>query len=184
MTKSARHVEVIYCDDIRNEIGGKISLMGIYAGDMIVPSIPLILPKLCIVITVITESSDPFQKLSARIERGEDRAILLSTGNIDITPLPAEEGDGNGNRLHVVQLQFVLSPFQVDGPTVLRVTVETERGPIRGRGLRIQLPPTLEDTRSSVSSEEAQPSKARGPAKSGTAVKTKPKKRATTTAVH
>ena len=36
MSDPARHLEVIYCDDIREEVGGKISLMGIYTGDMIV----------------------------------------------------------------------------------------------------------------------------------------------------
>ncbi|MHB8285467.1 MAG: hypothetical protein ACYDD1_12415 [Caulobacteraceae bacterium] len=36
----------IFCDDIRYEVGGKKSFMGIYNGAMIVESFPVLLPKL------------------------------------------------------------------------------------------------------------------------------------------
>jgi len=37
----------IFCDDIRHEVNGKISLMGIYGNDMYVPVFPITLPKIC-----------------------------------------------------------------------------------------------------------------------------------------
>lgn len=37
----------IFCDDIRHEQNGKISLMGIYNGEMYVPAFPITLPKIC-----------------------------------------------------------------------------------------------------------------------------------------
>ena len=37
----------IFCDDIRQEINGKMSLMGIYSVDMYVPDFPITLPKVC-----------------------------------------------------------------------------------------------------------------------------------------
>lgn len=39
---------VIFCDDIRNELGGKVSLMGIYGTHVLVSSMPLTIPRLCI----------------------------------------------------------------------------------------------------------------------------------------
>jgi hypothetical protein len=39
---------VLFCDDIRHEVGGKVSLMGIYGSHLLVPSMPLHLPKLAI----------------------------------------------------------------------------------------------------------------------------------------
>jgi len=39
---------VLFCDDIRHELGGKVSLMGIYGSHLLVPSMPLHLPKLSI----------------------------------------------------------------------------------------------------------------------------------------
>ncbi len=41
---------VIICDDIRTEVGNKISMMGVYQKDIFVPRFPYIFPKLCFVI--------------------------------------------------------------------------------------------------------------------------------------
>jgi hypothetical protein len=37
----------IFCDDIRHEINGKMSLMGMYGNVMYVPNFPYTAPKLC-----------------------------------------------------------------------------------------------------------------------------------------
>lgn len=37
----------IFCDDVRHELNGKISLMGIYTGDMYVADFPIAIPKIC-----------------------------------------------------------------------------------------------------------------------------------------
>lgn len=177
MTESARHVEVIYCDDIREELGGKISLMGVYTGDMIVSTIPLTLPKLCIVVTAMTDVSNPFQSLNARVEKGEDGVVLVSTGNIDVPSLQKKASGGevsNGARFHAVGFHFVLSPFLVEEQTILRVIVETECGPIRGRGIRIQLPSSVERARNILSAETRQTEKMPGPTKSRAKKKAQP----------
>jgi hypothetical protein len=46
--KFAKETFTILCDDIRQEIGNKISLMGIYGRDIVVPQIPFVFPKLCL----------------------------------------------------------------------------------------------------------------------------------------
>jgi len=48
--KFAKETFTILCDDIRQEMGNKISLMGTYGKDVIVPSIPFIFPKLCLLL--------------------------------------------------------------------------------------------------------------------------------------
>jgi len=37
----------IFCDDVRYELNGKVSLMGIYNDQMFVPDFPITLPKVC-----------------------------------------------------------------------------------------------------------------------------------------
>lgn len=37
----------IFCDDVRHELNGKVSLMGVYGGDMYVTDFPVTLPKIC-----------------------------------------------------------------------------------------------------------------------------------------
>ncbi|MFA6413389.1 MAG: hypothetical protein WCW53_11890 [Syntrophales bacterium] len=49
--KFAKEISVFLCDDIRQEVGNKVSLMGIYGKDVILPEIPFIFSKLCLLLS-------------------------------------------------------------------------------------------------------------------------------------
>lgn len=137
MNHGSRHVEVIYCDDIREEVGHKVSYMGIYSGELSVPIAPIVLTKLCIAVKVVTDMTDPFKELEVRIVKGDDETELLSTGPI---PGPSEStGFDNGSTFMVAQMAFMLAPFQIDGETILRVKARTEREELKGMALRIRV---------------------------------------------
>jgi hypothetical protein len=57
----------LFCDDIRFEQGGKISLMGIYGGEMIVESFPAVLPKLCMAAFMTSDIENQFSSLVMEI---------------------------------------------------------------------------------------------------------------------
>lgn len=59
--KIAKNVHFIICDDIRQEVGNKISLMGIY-DDLVVPKIPIVLRSFSIVI-FLQKLILPFDKI-------------------------------------------------------------------------------------------------------------------------
>lgn len=71
-----------YCDDIRQELGGKISLMGIYRADMRVPFFPITLPRFCIVATYCR----PYEGEAPRPNNFEFRVWLPGTSP-DAPPL-------------------------------------------------------------------------------------------------
>lgn len=48
--KNPKFNYAIICDDIRQEVGNKISLIGIYPKDIFVTKLPFTLPKLCFAI--------------------------------------------------------------------------------------------------------------------------------------
>lgn len=48
--KIAKNVKIIICDDVRNELAGKISLMGIYSKDIFIQETPTVLPIIYFVI--------------------------------------------------------------------------------------------------------------------------------------
>jgi hypothetical protein len=52
MLKNTAKITTILCDDIRIEVGNKISLMGMYEKEMSVPFLPFIMPKLCLFIII------------------------------------------------------------------------------------------------------------------------------------
>ncbi len=41
---------VLFCEDIRQEVGGRVSLMGILGNKLLVQDFPLVFPKLCLFI--------------------------------------------------------------------------------------------------------------------------------------
>lgn len=137
MSNGSRHIEVIYCDDIREEVGNKLSYMGVYSAELTVPVAPVILSKLCIAVKVITDINDPFQEIEVRLLKGEDQTELLTTGPI---PAPTDTSSfDNGATRIVVQMHFMLAPFPIDEETILRVKATTERGELSGMGLRIRI---------------------------------------------
>ncbi len=137
MTPVSRHLEVIYCDDIREEVGNKISYMGVYWGELWVQAAPVTLAKLCIAIKVVTDIADPFEALEVRIVKGEKEDDLLSTGPI---PAPTQPtiSDNNATRI-IVQMVFILAPFQIEEETVIRVKAKTEREELSSMALRIRI---------------------------------------------
>lgn len=92
--KIAKKIKTLICDDVRQEAGGKTSLMGIYSKDIFVNNVPIILPIIHFVImfedikepfntlfvTVVTPKSDPLQfsyPAPPDIEPGKDINIVI-----------------------------------------------------------------------------------------------------------
>lgn len=47
---SLKYKCVLFCEDIRQEVGGRVSLMGVLGSKLLVQSFPLTFPKLCLFI--------------------------------------------------------------------------------------------------------------------------------------
>jgi hypothetical protein len=116
-----------------------MSYMGVYSGELFVPSAPVLLTKLCIAVKVVTDMADPFAALEVRIVKGDDELELLTTGQI---PGPGDmSAFDNGSTRMVAQMAFMLAPFQIEEETIIRVKAKTEREELRGMALRIRITP-------------------------------------------
>lgn len=140
MSKAIRYLDVIYCDDIRNEVGNKFSLMGIYTRELTIPN-PLLLPKLCIAVKVVTDINDPFASITVRvvkINNGEETE-LISTGLLSLSSLADMSAQEGETTCVLLQMQFVLSPFQIEEEATIRVKATTEREELIGASLRLRI---------------------------------------------
>jgi hypothetical protein len=65
----------IFCDDIRVEIGGKLTYVGVYTGPMLVPTFPFTLQKLALSIVYFQKRQNivPFQLLVFLPHDAEER---------------------------------------------------------------------------------------------------------------
>lgn len=134
-----RFVHAIFCDDIRQEIGNKVSFMGCYQGELFVPLVPLMLAKLCVQVTISTTVERPLKALTVRLDQGANQLAVIEIPSDDLaraTP-PAPE---DATRFSA-SVGVMLSPFTITEPGELRVVVITEEGEMMGPRLRIKVMP-------------------------------------------
>jgi hypothetical protein len=138
---SQRQLNVIYCDDVRQEVGNKQSFIGVYAADLIVDRLPAILPKFCVVATVSTPLAQPFDNLRVRVLM--DEQCVFDTQEIVMTTAEGAQAIGEpktaAERAGDMQanIVMVLSPLQIDNETTLQVVADVDGESMRSRLLRV-----------------------------------------------
>ena len=168
-----RFVHAIFCDDIRQEMGNKASFMGCYQGELFVPFVPLMLPKLCVQVTISTTVERPLKSLTVRLDQSKDRLAVIEVSSDELERLtPPAPIDATR---FAVSFGLILAPFNITEPCDLRVVVITEEGEMLGPRLRLKVMPQAdtveipaEPVAASVATREAAPTKAatrRAPAK-------------------
>lgn len=133
-----------YADDIRREVNGKITVVGIYQGAMFVyGSIPQTLPRLTILVNLMLKEPKEVKSLVFRVLWNEELLQTLDLPAEHLIGLSAEpEPSPFGNRMgRGIQAHIFLQPFDVPNEGVLRVVADLDGEIVRGNGLRIQQAP-------------------------------------------
>lgn len=115
-----RQLDAIFCDDIRHEIGGKISLIGIYGPKLFVREFPAVLPKLCVMTKSSTLYTEPFKQLKIRVFKGAEvlaEADIKMDGSLPPLEPFMSESDGPDAPIAMMGANafFILSPFEIEG---------------------------------------------------------------------
>ena len=76
---------VTWCDDIRQEVGNKPSFMGVYTGGLVVPLLPIVLPKLCAHAQIYLPAAERAKSLKIRVERSD--GLVLAEADVDNSPM-------------------------------------------------------------------------------------------------
>lgn len=118
----------IFCDDIRNEINGKLTFVGCYNGAMFVSGeFPVMLPKLCAHMHVLTDVTQPFESIVARLYfPGEPDPIIEERLAVPAPPQQREmvskvAPQGREPRYLVVSASLIVSPVSLVSPGLIRV---------------------------------------------------------------
>ena len=118
----------IFCDDIRFEDGGKISLIGVYQGKMYVHAdFPVTLPKFGILVRFHERLGSRSDSLVFKVFMPGDRdesptiagEVPMEELRKQVVTAPAEEGDEP--RFNIVQANFLLSPLIIKEPGAIKV---------------------------------------------------------------
>lgn len=135
----------IFCDDVRQEVSGKQTLVGTYGAAMYVAEFPAILPQICCVICY-REAPDSIGNVAIRvIHEVNDEETVMAEIAFDIpegTKPPAEmEGPFI---MRVGNFVVQLSPFSIEGPGLLKVRAFRDGDEIRLGALKIDLASSMQ----------------------------------------
>lgn len=138
MSLIPRSLSGVFCDDIREEVLGKRSLIGCYGSNMIVSEFPVTLPKLCISAILQTPGDRPFRAVHVMVLKDEE---TLAEGD-----LPLEgKFDHITNEFNLAtqvlraDVQFVFSPMRIEAPCTLKVRANLDGEEVRGLALTVEL---------------------------------------------
>lgn len=140
----SRYVSAIYSDDIRHEVGGKISIIGIYGPALLVQNFPATLPKLCMQVQVRTPADNPFKSVTFKILHNKFELANVSVSEQDIlqaTPDRAEDAERDNSANQVMTFNFVFSPVVLTEPGSIQIRAITESEELKGPSLRIDQAP-------------------------------------------
>lgn len=133
-----RYLTVTFCDDIRHEVGNKMSLIGCYQGELIVQSAPTALPKLCALITATAPKGKPFKSLTIRVVKDDAELARLEIPETGLSEVAQNNVDAAATRKSI-STAMMFAPFVIEKPTVLQVLATTEEGEMIGPRLLIKI---------------------------------------------
>jgi hypothetical protein len=137
-----RHLYTLFADDLRQEVSGKTTMVGIYQAQMLVSQLPITIPKLAVLMMAITPIEKPFQKLTFVLLKDNE---LFQSYDIspDVLVPPKNLSQEDANESHVIEIQMgaIISPLVLEEECILRSQIITEEGIMAGRSLRVSRNP-------------------------------------------
>lgn len=132
-----RYTYSIICEDVRQELSGKSSLMGVFPGVMFFPRFPAMIQGMCILINVVTPADQPFKNVSIRgSHSGEDLFFMTMDEEVmerhsnSTTKMPKK-------RFDKIQAMAKLSHVLFEAPGTLEIEVIADGVLIPGPGFTV-----------------------------------------------
>lgn len=141
---------LMVCDDVRSEVGGKKSFMGVYGSEIQCPEIPIQFPKMCFVVSCETPAAKPFHSLSFQIDAPGSPPVELPLADEEIRSAFKKVAEKEKGRFRVMT-ELVAMPFQLKKEGVLRVYMK-----VNGRKRRVG---SIKIMRQSAESSKTTPKK-------------------------
>lgn len=148
---------VTWCDDIRQEVGNKPSFMGVYTGGLVVPSLPIVLPRLCAHVQMYFPVHQRVRAIKVRVERSDGlvfaEAEIDPTAMVDHAEALNEAEDSDRDAVDSPPMLGVAAALLMGGLTLaedtkhLRVFVDADGIVFASYRLRVNVAPMQADSR-------------------------------------
>jgi hypothetical protein len=137
--EQGRYGHVVFCDDVRQEIGEKFTIVGTYGGELTVfGTFPAVLPKLCAVAWMNSPVLNPIKHAKFTLSGTPlgDIREELDTGGI-----PENVPNFEGATRMDVMVTLSITPCIINEAGTVTVDVETEAGILTIGKLKIRTAP-------------------------------------------
>lgn len=127
----------MFCDDIRQELTGKLTIVGCYSGEMFVPSFPFKVPKICVHFQIVTSKDRPFQFINVRLKKSSE--VMVEVALEPQLNKRAGRGADDSYSRHMFMGALEIPFLEFTEECILELSAETEEGVIVGPKLRVKL---------------------------------------------
>lgn len=150
-----RYAYTMFFDDVRQEIGNKLSFMGWYPTDLVVPGsplagVPMILPRFVICTWLVCAWGDNPEWVTVRVYGPPGKTEIAKKEmrrDHKVSPITVFD---DPKRLSIFTM-MPFAPFMIAEEGEISVNVETEQGEIMGGRIKVisqkNLPTTEDDNR-------------------------------------
>lgn len=125
----------IYCDDIRQEVGGKTTLVGIYGADMIVQGDkPVQIPMLAIALHIFIPSDFHYETAKVVVSEKEGD-VVTPIFEMEVPTGPFSNGESDKD--FMIKTTFSMSPFFAKPNSQIRTRAYLDELEVKMGGLKI-----------------------------------------------
>lgn len=129
------------------EVGHKMSMMGIYTGELHVSLMPVFLSKLSIAVFCSTEIKNPFKSVKIRITSGDNVLIETDIPQADLDKMQTDVVSKNSAEDPIksiaLGMQFNITPFAIEKEATIVATVIADGEEMIAGKLRIKHTPNI-----------------------------------------
>jgi hypothetical protein len=124
----------VFCDDVRQEVGNKVSYMGVYQGALFVQAFPLVLAKFCAAITVrYPRDSQPSSLVFKLLLQDK----VIAERSFDPSMFVLKQNDEQGVNVVSATALFQVVPFSLEEPALLKARAYFDHHELKAGALTI-----------------------------------------------
>jgi len=130
----------IFCDDVRNEVGNKLSFIGTYGANIMLAALPATLPRLCAVMSLYLPTETKAELITFALYRDDEVIAQADTSLSALREIKPAPDDGEERRL-TIQFIAQVSPLQLAGPCRLKARAVIDGEMIKGGSVSVEQAP-------------------------------------------
>jgi hypothetical protein len=119
-------VVALFCEDVRPELSGQHTLIGILPDNLEVPSVPGLMPKLGVYVRAVIEANHVPKQTAVRLTNTDGSSIPVAQWNPTIIQQGVNEASSRGLPVYGLISTAIVGPFRVPQAGLIQVTVDID----------------------------------------------------------